>query len=162
MGAPKGNQFWKVRSSHGAKPKFANGEDLWNACTEYFEWIEENPIQEEKLFAYQGDVTRDVIFKMRAMTISGLCLFLDVDQSTWEEWRKREDLSRVCKQVDTIIYNQKFQGAAADMFNANIIARDLGLTDRQQVDNAHTFSQMTDDEVTNRIKALEDELKSQD
>ena len=34
--------------------------------------------------------------------------------------------------------------------------------DKQQVETTHTFSQMTDDEVTNRIKALEDELKSQD
>ena len=34
--------------------------------------------------------------------------------------------------------------------------------DKQQIETTHTFSQMTDDEVTNRIKALENELKSQD
>ena len=34
--------------------------------------------------------------------------------------------------------------------------------DKQQIENIHTFSQMTDDEVSNRIKALENELKSQD
>ena len=34
--------------------------------------------------------------------------------------------------------------------------------DKQQIETTHTFSQMTDDEVNNRIKALENELKSQD
>ena len=34
--------------------------------------------------------------------------------------------------------------------------------DKQQIENVHTFSQMSDDEVNNRIKTLENELKSQD
>lgn len=34
--------------------------------------------------------------------------------------------------------------------------------DKQQIETTHTFAQMTDDEVNNRIKALENELNSQD
>ena len=34
--------------------------------------------------------------------------------------------------------------------------------DKQFIENTHTFSQMSDDEIANRIKALENELKSQD
>lgn len=34
--------------------------------------------------------------------------------------------------------------------------------DKQQIENTHSFSNMTDDEVDNRIKALEDELKGKD
>ena len=37
---------------------------------------------------------------------------------------------------EEIIYNQKFTGAAADLLNPNIIARELGLADKQQ--NEHT------------------------
>lgn len=162
MPAPKGNQFWKARSKHGANPKFDSADDLWSAACEYFEWVEDNPLNEEKLFSYQGDISKGTIQKMRAMTVSGLCLFIDIDQSTWEEYRKREDLSRVCKRVDSIIYNQKFQGASADLLNPSIIARDLGLTDKQDVNTTHTFGQMTDTELENRIKTLENELKSQD
>ena len=36
--------------------------------------------------------------------------------------------------IDSIIRTQKFEGAAADLFNANIISRDLGLVDRQARD----------------------------
>ena len=34
--------------------------------------------------------------------------------------------------------------------------------DKQQIETTHTFSQMSDDEVNNRIKALKNELSTQD
>ena len=132
MPAPVGNQFWKARSSHGRSPIFANPDELWEACVEYFEWVDENPLLEQKATQFQGAFVKDNVAKMRAMTISGLCLFLDIDQSTWENYREKEDFFRVTKQAEQIIYNQKFQGAAADLLNANIIARDLGLADKNE------------------------------
>lgn len=132
MDARIGNQFWKARSSHGANPKFDGPEQLWSACAEYFEWVEDNPLKEEKGFAFQGIVTKETFSKMRAMTIDGLCIFIDIDDSTWREWRKsRKDLSAVIARAERIIRQQKFAGAAADLLNPNIIARDLGLVDKQ-------------------------------
>lgn len=133
MAAPIGNQFWKVRSSHGRTPIFANAEDLWNACIEYFEWVDTNPLQESQAFAYQGDVQIKTIPKMRAMTLAGLCIFLDINRSTWDEHRTREGFSDVTTRVDEIIRSQKFEGAAAGLLNANIIARDLGLADKNEL-----------------------------
>jgi hypothetical protein len=37
MAATKGNQWWKLRSSHGRNPKFETPEQLWDASVEYFE-----------------------------------------------------------------------------------------------------------------------------
>ena len=68
------------------------------------------------------------------MTLSGLCLFIDIDLGTWDNYRKNQDFFRVTKEIEQIIYNQKFSGAAADLLNANIIARDLGLADKQQAE----------------------------
>lgn len=129
MSAPKNNEFWKLRSSHGRNPIFSDPEDLWDASCEYFQWVEDNPLQEEKLFAYQGDITRATISKMRAMTLDGLCLFLDIGLKTFSDYREKEGFSRVIMRVENIIRSQKFAGAAADLLNANIIARDLGLKD---------------------------------
>lgn len=126
-----GNRLWEARSSAGPKPKFAKPDDLWKACTEYFEWVEKNPLWEDKLIPYQGSASHARVAKMRAMTIAGLCLFLDIDQRTWTLWRnERADLLPVITRVEAVIYSQKFAGAAADLLNANIIARDLGLTDK--------------------------------
>lgn len=36
-------------------------------------------------------------------------------------------------EAEEIIRRQKFEGAAADLFNPNIIARDLGLADKSEL-----------------------------
>jgi len=131
-----GNKFWLARSSHGRNPIFKDAEQLREACYEYFQWVENNPLYEEKIFHSQGVITKDTIAKMRAMTIGGLCVFLDIDRTTWENYRNNPDFFRITKEVEEIIYNQKFTGAAADLLNANIIARELGLSDKVQ--NEHT------------------------
>lgn len=135
MAAPKGNRFWEARSSHGRNPKFESPEVLWAACCEYFEWVEANPLYEVKAFAFQGVVTQESLPKLRAMTISGLCIFLDITRQTWGTFRAMEGFSDITTRAEEIIYDQKFSGAAADLLNANIIARDLGLKEQSQVED---------------------------
>ena len=136
-----GNTFWEARSSHGPKPKFSNPDDLWSACCEYFQWCEDNPLNEAKAFAYEGNVTIASLPKMRAMTIGGLCMFLDIDETTWREWRKeRADLSTIITRAEAVIYRQKFEGASAGLLVPNIIARDLGLADKSDVNSQTTVT----------------------
>lgn len=126
-----GNKFWEANSTYGRKPIFSNPDDLWAACVEYFNWVDENPLYEDKLVTFQGNATHEPIAKMRPMTIEGLCIFLDIHRSTWNDWRTRNpEFSEVVNKVDNVIYQQKFAGAAADLLNSNIIARDLGLADK--------------------------------
>jgi hypothetical protein len=132
MSAPKGNRFWEARSSSGRNPIFKDPDQLWESCVEYFEWVEDHPLKEEKATQFQGEFIKDTVDKMRAMTISGLCVFLDICQDTWSNYRNKQDFIGVTKKVEDIIKDQKFAGAAADLLNANIIARDLGLTDKTE------------------------------
>lgn len=133
MPASKGNRFWELRSSHGRKPIFRDPEQLWNACTEYFQWCEENPLWEAKAFPFQGEVTIAHLPKLRALTIGGLCLFLDIDHTTWHDYKGREGFTAIVTRAEEVIRNQKFCGAAAELLNPNIIARDLGLRDKQEI-----------------------------
>lgn len=133
MAAPAGNQFWKARSSHGRNPIFSSPDQLWESCQEYFEWVEANPLYEDKIISFQGVATHVPCAKMRAMTISGLCIFLDIGRRSWDEYRARQDFLPVCEHVEQVIRDQKFTGAAADLLNASIIARDLGLADKTEV-----------------------------
>lgn len=143
MAAPEGNKFWKNRTKHGRDKLFASSEALWEACCEYFDWVDSNPLIEMKPFAYQGMVTQEPVPKMRAMTIGGLCIFLDINPSTWRDWRTQDDFSSVITRAEQIIYEQKFAGAAAELLNPNIIARDLGLSDKVQQDNTSSDGSMT-------------------
>ena len=135
MAAPKGNQFWKKRTKHGRDKLFSDPEILWKECEGYFEWVEANPLYEAKAFAFQGMVTVEKVPKMRAMTLAGMCLHLGIDETTWREYRKLKDFSTVCTRVEATLDSQKLEGAAADLLNANIIARVLGLTDKKDLNH---------------------------
>ncbi len=125
-------QLWK--RGRGAPMKFETPEHLWTAALDYFEWCEANPLKEEKLFSYEGCVTRDSISKMRAMTERGLFMFIGIDPTTWYEYCKREDYKWTCEQIKAIIWEQKFTGAAADLLNANLIGKELGLVERKSLE----------------------------
>lgn len=141
--AAKGNQFWKQRAKHGRSKIFSSPNKLWTAATEYFQWSDDNPLQEQKAFSYQGNITKTEITKMRAYTISGLSIFLGVTRNYLSDMRdglkletkQGRDFSRIINLIEEVIFTQKFEGAAADLLNANIIARDLGLADKRDVVN---------------------------
>ena len=133
MAAPEGNQFWQARSSHGRNPKFETADDLWDACIEYFEWVDNNPLETADKVTFQGVGTLMMIPKMRAMTQNGLFLFLGISPQTWANYRERDGFLEITARVESVIYEQKFTGAAADMLNPNIIARELGLADKKEL-----------------------------
>ena len=132
MGAPKGNEFWKLRAKHGRDKIFSTPDDLWIAATEYFQSVVDNPIiaQDNK-----GTKNVNTISFIRPFTIVGLCIFLDISLETYYKYKRRKDFVEIIHKIDNIIYNQKFEGAAVGIFNHNIIARDLGLTEKQNVDH---------------------------
>lgn len=146
MAATTGNQFWKQRCKHGKDKIFSSPEMLWECACEYFQWVDENPLIEMKPFAFQGESWSEPIPKMRAMTINGLCLYLGIGESTlWDYGNKEQykDYSQVVELIKKTIYEQKFTGAAADLLNANIIARDLGLRDKSDVDHSSKDGSMS-------------------
>lgn len=136
MAAAKKNEYWKLRSSHGRNPIFSSPDQLESACYEYFKWVESNPLIEEKVFHANGRITRVKCKKLRPMTKSGLCLFLDISDDSWSNYKKNKDFLGICESIERTIYNQKLAGATADLMNPAIIARELGLADK--VDNNHS------------------------
>jgi len=132
-GAPKGNQFWKDAEYPGRKLIFKTPKELWESCIKYFEWVENNPLEEQKIFSYQGKTITGEVSKMRPMTIRGLCLHINIHHSTWIDYRDKKEFSDIVKHIEDIIYDQKFTGAATDLLNSNIIARDLGLKDKKEL-----------------------------
>ncbi len=133
MAFASNNEYWRLRSSHGRKRSFSSADALWSACVAYFEWVEANPLYSTQVMKFQGEATLVKVPKPRAMTIEGLCLHIGVSRETWGQYRKPDhDFSDVCSEVEMVIRTQKFEGAAADLFNASIIARDLGLVDKRE------------------------------
>jgi len=132
MGAPKGNQFWKLRSKHGRDKLFTTPELLWEAANEYFQWCEDHPIEAED---NKGTKNVNLVKFNRPFTLKGFCIYCDASENWFIEFRKiaDKDFLYIIHKIEEIIYNQKFEGAAIGIFNANIIARDLGLSDKSMV-----------------------------
>lgn len=139
MAAPKGNQFWKARAKHGRSKIFSSPKQLWDASCEYFQWVDDNPLG--KAIVYQGVASLLPEDLMRAMTLKGLCIFLGVNSVYFNQFesaldleeKQGKDFSKVIRDIKDIIEVQKFEGASAGLLNANIIARDLGLKDNQDI-----------------------------
>lgn len=160
-----GNTIWQGRCSFGRNREYQDAEELWQACCAYFEWAHETPLYEAKILASGQEVPSA---KMRAFTQKALCLHLRISEETWRAWRNtREDLSEVIQTVDDVIFTQKFEGAAAGLLNANIISRELGLADRQELTGKdggaiHTIN-TSNIEVARRVAfMLADAMNSQD
>ena len=70
---------------------------------------------------------------MRAMTIEGFCLFCNMAKSTWYEYEKQKAYSQIISRVKDLFYSQKFEGAAAECLNPNLIARELCLSEHSDL-----------------------------
>lgn len=139
MAAPKGNQFWKARSKHGRDKIFESPEIMWEAACEYFEWCDSNPWYKNEV-AKAGDHFGEQvsIATTRPYQIGGLCIFLDIDENTFERYRKHEDYKDfwdTANKIYRVIRAQKYDGAAIGAFSGSIMSRDpdLGLVDAHRI-----------------------------
>lgn len=135
MAPPTGNKFWEARIKHGRGKKFETPQDLFDSCAEYFQWIEENPIWSVKPMNSNGEIVDHPVQHPRVMTIRGLCSFLDISPDTWSNYKHRDNYSDIVGRIEGYIYDYKLAGAAAGLFNANIIARELGLKEAGTVEH---------------------------
>lgn len=137
-----GNRAWEGANfeKFHRKPKFAGPEPLIEAVLSYFEWVHENPLIEDNIGWFQGVATHEPAPKMRAMNLAGLCNHIGISRRTWSAWKNekneemyRPDLVDVIDWAEDKMFDQKFTGAAAGLFSVAIIARDLGLADKQEI-----------------------------
>lgn len=129
----EGNQLWKQRKFTGRHMIFTSPEDLLQSCVAYFEWASENPIIETSYRSVDKELVEIETPKPRALNAAGLCAFVGIGQSTWIDYKRREGFDVVCEYIENIMYEQKFSNAAVNVMNPHLIARDLGLADKQEV-----------------------------
>lgn len=132
MAAPRGNSYWKlVKGWKNGMDVSYTPDELWEKACKYFDWVEKHPYKEEKVF---GSGYRTTINKMRPMTQRAFCIFAQISSSTFDNYHANEAYLGITSRIKDIIYVQKFEGAAADLVNPNIIARELGLAEKVQTE----------------------------
>jgi len=125
------------------RAKVESAEDLWDQFMAYRQHSIDTPLVEPKIFNGKEGVVHGNLNKIRPLTLNGLCNFIGISPYTWDAWKKREREAlgeqqehsefffEVMMQIESIIYDDQYQGAATDIFNASIISRKLGLADHK-------------------------------
>lgn len=130
----EGNQYWNLRLKHGRDRIIQSPKELEDNSNEYFQWCIDNPLIAFEVHgkdAYTIQVPKKRVFQKDGFALaSGLA-----------DWRQIEELKKVSPdflqvvtRIENIIKTQKFEGAASGFFNSNIVARDLGLSDKSEVE----------------------------
>lgn len=139
MTIPQDELFWTRRTpfSGGAKA-YSSPEELWDAACEAFNWLHAHPLREQVLFHNKGEVIKTFQTKMRPFTWGNVSMLMGMTENGLKRYREVPMFAEVMEVIETVMNTQKFEGAASGLLNANIISRDLGLIDKQQVDSKTT------------------------
>ncbi len=129
------DEIWNPSNEWEGDRKYNSESEVWDAARSYFNWCVEHEIRG----------------KPRAFTKRGLCVYMSITNDTWSNYKAI--YPTVTSMVDDIIFEQKFTHAAVDIFNANLISKDLGMMDRNVNINAPASS-LNDDELNKEINSL--------
>ena len=133
MAAPKGHPLWGNPLNH----KKLTPTELWDGAIDYFKWCDENPWHKED-FIKSGEMAGSIVKlkTQRPYTIEGLCIHLNISYQTFFNYSKEagyETYFDICTHIRKVIDNQHFEGGMVGAFNANIVTRKLGLTEKTEL-----------------------------
>jgi hypothetical protein len=143
----------------GRPRKIKDAEQLEHLWEEFKEWSDTNPLVYKETTKGPKGTFEKVINHRKAWTWQAFDTWLRHEGyiETTRDYRDNKnaaytDFSAVITHIGEEMYQQKFAGAASGLYNANIIARDLGLVDKKQVTKEK--KRMTREEIMKRIEEL--------
>lgn len=131
----------EFKKSKWERKAFTGPDQLFELACEYFERVDKSPYLKQD-FIKGGDSAGSIVNleNIRPYTWAGLeaYLFEKGYLSTLQDYKanreqKYDQYVEVIRVIEKIMYDRKFSGAAVGAFNANIIARDLGLSEKSSV-----------------------------
>lgn len=120
------------KRKRGRPRKFQTPAQLLEAAENYFDWCDRNPW-------YKNEKTKDgeiiPIPTQRPYTIVGFCVFLGTSETFWRDFKSAAppEFEETISKITSRIESQQLEGAIVGVFNANIIARKLGLAEKKDV-----------------------------
>jgi hypothetical protein len=133
------------RSKVGREKIFSEPAKMWEAAVEYFEFCDSTPWYEHDFKNTRSGLVEVKKPKGRPYTMGTLALFFDVWEDYFYNFKRNlkstdpttPEFERVIARIESTVRHQKFEGAANNAFNANLISYDLGI----RKDNPNTTGQ---------------------
>lgn len=173
MGAPSGNEYWKLRNKHGRNPIYSEPTELQKKVDEYFRLMDNEYWIKEDFIKSGPDAGKIIEIRTKTpYTIGGLCEHLGVHPKYFDDYietlenmddkEKAKDLSEIVSRTLEKIDRQKIEGAMVGAYNPLITARILGLKDKQDITtNDKDFNvtvNLTKEEARNIAESLDNDL----
>lgn len=156
---------WNKLKKVGRPKAIPTPERLWELACDYFEDVDNNPIQKEELIKggmFAGD--KGKVNLQRPYTFEGLEVYLYLNGiiSKLDDYRANtggaySDFQDVIRMIEKTIRTQKFEGASAGIFNSSIIAAELGIA--KKIEQTVTMEQplFPEDSTGRVVTQTEDE-----
>lgn len=136
--------YIQIRAPHN-RLKIESAEQLWAEFLAYIEHSDANPLVEAQIFAGKGaEPQHGEVDRIRPYTLNGFCNTLGIHPGTWRQWKKRSESAATdgdaaeelfydtMMTIESVFYDQQYQGAAIGIFQASIVQRALGLVDKKE------------------------------
>lgn len=133
--------YWEGRKKLGRPKLIETPEELWGYACEYFNRVNGTPFKKQDFIRggeYAGSKVN--LDQMAPYTWEGLeaYLFEKVGIAHIEDYRYNKDgryekFTGIIHAIGKIIYDRNFSGAAVGAFSHNLIARQLGLTEKTEM-----------------------------
>lgn len=135
MAANKGNQFWKKRSKHGRDKIIESPEIMLEAIYEFLEQKTDEKIHKPEAIKSGDNAGTQFDLKIKDYpTLSELAHFLGFKTlKSWYNYKDYEGFLQVITHAEEIIKTWKLKGAAVNVYNHSIVARDLQLADKKDI-----------------------------
>jgi hypothetical protein len=156
----EGNSFWKSRSKHGRDKLFATPEELLQAACDYFDYCDSNPWKTVKKVESTQYNTIEEKPTQKPYSLGGFRHYVGASESWLREFKKTcsSDFLRVIEEIENYIATQQWEGATVGAFNANIIARTLGLSDKSDITTkGESLNSITAEQAREKAKKLDEE-----
>lgn len=147
----------------GRKARYSP-EDLAEEFKKYITDLEENQIEVETNYRYQTSnderrqQRRTQKYARPPKILDFVTRWLGMTHQWWyslPHGKRGADYEAVIERITQYCYDTKFDGAVVGLYNANIIARDLGLKENIAVSKHSADEHMSEEEIDAEIRRLE-------
>ena len=145
----KGKQLHEVYKYPGKPRKIKDPKELWNLALEWVSYMTDQTIDSQMFVGKDG---KEVLKHTKhPLTMESFYIFSGISKQLFHNMENRlkhnrdnptynEDIAKidkefldVCTRIRQISFNQQFAEASAGNYNANIVARYLGLTEKKDI-----------------------------
>lgn len=121
----------------GGRPRrFDSPDELLEAFEQYKEWASAHPWNKKEAIKHGDNAGMLInIPTERPLTEWEFAVFCKMSRTGLQEYSKREEYSGIYARIKDEMTSQRISGGLAGAYNANLVARLDGLTDKQELEH---------------------------